>query len=134
MTTTNGRVNAAISAVPAIERHDPRADLDAWDSAIADLDAAYTTAAQARLALERHQRHLEAIEASVALGIEGKNAEERRARLVLALNDDPRHLAAVRAIDEHRAQLLDAERRVQVTKERCRLMRAALALSCPAID
>jgi hypothetical protein len=134
MTTMNGTATIIPPALSVIEVHDARADLDAWDDAITDLDAALTTAADARLTLERQQRHLEAIEASVVLSIDGKNAEERKARLVLALNDDARHLATVRKIDEQRARLLDAERRTTVAKERCRLLRSGLALVSSAVD
>ncbi len=58
-TYTNGH-RPAIITIPAIERPDPRADLDAYEDAIGELDAALATAAAARLAIERHHRALEA--------------------------------------------------------------------------
>ena len=54
--------------------------------------------------------------------------EERKARLVLTLADDPRHQRATLAQRDARRCLLDAERRAQVAKERCRLLRASLTL------
>lgn len=111
-----------------IVAHDPACDLDAWDDAITALNNALSDAAAARLALDHLHRRLEAVEASVALSVEGRNSEERKARLMLALADDHLHEETVSNIDQERTRLLDAERRVMVAKERCRLLRTALLL------
>lgn len=130
MTSTYTNGTRPTTAAPfLIETADLRAELDALEDCITDLDRALGTAADARLRLDKLNRELEAIEASILLGIEGGNAEQRKARLVLALGDDDRHVRTVQAIDAERARLLDAERRAQVARERCRLLRASLALA-----
>lgn len=116
------------STPPTLEAFDPRAELDAWDECIADLDRALRDAAAARLDLDRVAQQLERLEARHALDLEGKNAEERKARLVLVLADDPQHQRAKLAHHQARRCLLDAERRITLAKERCRLLRAACAL------
>ena len=124
MPSRNGHQSTTI---PAIEHADRLAELDAWDDALHDLDVALAEAAAARLSLDQLHRTLERIEASAVLSIEGGNAETRKARLVLTLADDARHEQTVKAIDQERARLFDAERRVTLAKERCRLIRAAIA-------
>ena len=128
MNTAMNGYHTGVATVPPIEHTNLQADLDTWDDAIAMLNDALVDAATARLRLDQLHRTLEAVEASASLTIEGKNAEERRARLVLVLTDDHRRAETVTAIDVQRARLLDAERRVQVAKERTRLLRASLAL------
>ena len=128
MNTTLNGYHTRTTTVPAIDLADVRADLDTWDDAIAMLNDALVDAAAARLRLDQLHRQMESIEASIALTIEGKNESERRARLVIALTDDHHHIETVTGIDVQRARLLDAERRMQVAKERCRLLRASLAL------
>jgi hypothetical protein len=71
---------------------------------------------------------MERIEAGLMLTIEGSNAETRKARLTLALADDARYEAARGQVAAARQALADADRRVLVTRERCRLLRATLAL------
>ena len=105
-----------------------RSDLDAWTEQIAALDAALTDAATARVTIDAETVTLERLEAGIMLGIEGGNAETRKARLTLALADDARHEAARLRLCAARVRLVDAERQVQVARERCRLLRAALAL------
>ena len=121
--------NETHATLPTLEAFDPRAELDAWDECIAELDCALRDAAAARLDLDSLALQLERLEASHALDLEGKNAEERKARLVLVLADDPRHQRAKLAYHNARRCLLDAERRATLAKERCRLLRAALSLS-----
>ena len=108
---------------------DPQAELDLWDSAITELDAALADAATARLAIGTETVTLERLEAGIMLGIEGGDAESRKARLTLALADDARYEACRRRLIDARHGLMDAERRVQVSKERCRLLRAAMMLT-----
>ena len=119
------------TAAPTIEPYDCRAELDAWDDTIAALDAALEDAAADRRAIETETLSLERLEAGHVLSIDGGNAEQRKARLTLALADDARYQAAASRLAAARQRLLDAERRVCIAKERCRLIRASLALRTP---
>jgi hypothetical protein len=128
-------MTATMTSAPFVIPTEPRpgiADLDEYDSAIAALDLALRDADAARRDLEAARRELELIEARhVAAGIDGRNEAERKARLLLALLDDPAYRNADdRARDACEAQR-DAERRVRVLMERCRLLRAAVALAAP---
>ena len=118
----------APTLLPTLDRTGAGTDLQAWSDTIAALDGALREAAAARLRIESLHRQLECIEASTLLGIEGANAETRKARLTLALADDTRHRVTVGAIDAERVRLVDAERRITTAKERCRLLRASCAL------
>jgi hypothetical protein len=124
MTTTE-----PVRTIPAIETADRTADLDAWEDQIAAMDAAMRDAAGARREIDELATHLERIEASKVLSVEGKNAEERKARLTLELADDARYAGALADLRVARERLADADRRVLVSRERCRLLRAALAVS-----
>lgn len=106
------------------------ADLDAWDSAIADLDAALGDATTERRVIEFQTAvNLPEREAELFLSAGGANAEERKARLVLAKSTDDRYQDGHSDLLQARCALLDAERRATMAKERCRLLRAALALA-----
>jgi hypothetical protein len=126
-TMKNGTITTR--PTPTIERYDPRADLDAWDDAITALDAALTDAAHARAIIEAETETLDRLQAAYVLAIDGGNAESRKARLTLALAGDARYEQHRQAHTTARRELLDAERRVQVMRERCRLLRAVLALA-----
>jgi hypothetical protein len=115
----------AIAVSTAAENH--AADLDAWDSEIANLNIALRDLAVARAQIEIETEALERVEADVRLSVEGQNADIRRARLTLALADDRRHVEHTAALRGAKAALLDADRRVTVAKERCRLLRNATA-------
>ena len=106
------------------------ADFAAWTEQITALDAALTDAATARATIDAECLTLERLEASAVLRIEGGNAETRKARLTLALADDARHEAHRQRLTAARHCLMDAERRVQVSRERCRLLRVSLGLLC----
>ena len=106
----------------------PPALLEEWAAEIAALDAALTDVAAARADIDTETTTLERVEASAVLSIEGGNAETRKARLTLLLADDARYQAHDQALRTARLRLLDAERRVSVSKERCRRVRASLAL------
>ena len=117
-----------VRTIPAIEPADRTTDLDAWDDCISAMDAALSDAAGARREIDELSTMLERIEASRVLSVEGKNAEERKARLTLELADDARYQAAFAERSDARERLADADRRVLVGRERCRLLRAVLAL------
>ncbi len=114
--------------VATIEQVDPALDLERWEEQITALDRSMREAAAARRDLDEQTAILERIEASKVLEIAGPNEAARRARLTLELADDARYLATVRAIDEQRMRLMMAERRAELLRERCKLLRAALAL------
>src|SRR3712207_5989327 len=100
-----------------------RSDLDAWTEQIAALDTALTDAAAARATIDAETVTLERLQTSILLGIEGGNAETRKARLTLTLADDAQHEATRLRICEARLRQMNAERPVQVARERCRLLR-----------
>ena len=102
------------------------AELDGWDSAITELDQALKDVAEARDELGRLHWDIELIEAKATLMAEGKNADERKANVTLALHGDPQYRAKVDRQEATKKQLAVAERRIAVTKERCRLLRAAV--------
>lgn len=127
-------LNHVISSTISIEPRDPRTDLDAWDDLIVELDQALRDASAARLAIDQEETTLERIEAGHISTIEGGNAETRKARLTLALADDARYQSHLQSLTEARRKAFDADRRVTVTKERCRLMRTSLSVSALADD
>ena len=101
-----------------------RADLiDAWQAAVSDMDTAYRDMIEARGTLDRESTRMDRREAGVSLGVEGKNAEERKARLTLALADDTHYEESRERMSKARLQALDAERRIAVARERCRIYR-----------
>ncbi len=128
--------NGTITTRPAltIERYDLRADLDAWDDAISALDAALCDASAARLTIDTEAEALERLEAAHVLAIDGGNAETRKARLTLALADDPDFQRHAQALREARHRLMNAERATTVARERCRLLRVTASLSVPALE
>lgn len=117
--------------VPTISIEQPQLahELDAWDDCISTLNQALRDIATARLSIEQEEQALDRIEASHVLSIDGGNAESRKARLTLELADDGRYQAHLRALRQARHDLMDADRRVAITKERCRLLRATVTLS-----
>ena len=102
--------------------------LEEWQETIDRLDDALRLAAAARQAIALNEDHKALAEAELTLKVEGKNELERTARLRLALLDDDVWPKADVALQEAREQLADAERRIQISRERCRLLHAAVAL------
>ena len=126
-TTETGRSLAFACPIVRTEGDRVGAEFDAWDDAIGALDQALRDQHRARVAIEEVQTAVERLEASHVLRIEGPNAEASRARMTLELADDDRYTGHLRALREARERLWDAERRVALAKERCRLIRAAIA-------
>lgn len=124
---TNGLQLAGLVFMPQ-QQPDARAELHAWDEAIRDLDQALADLAGARALIDAQSTLLDRLEASKVLSIEGPNAEARKARLTLELADDARYQSHLTGLRQARERLADADRRVAVAKERCRLLRAALAV------
>lgn len=116
----------ADSTIITIEQQNIGCELDAWDDAIRAFDEALMAVYLAKLEIEEEQVILDRIEASYVLRIEGGNAETRKARLTLDLADDDRYEAHRKALLQAREQLWRAERKVVITKERCRLLRATV--------
>ncbi len=107
---------------------DPREYLETWEHSIGVLDQALADATAARAAIDIETALLDRIEASTMLTIEGGNAETRKARLTLALADDAGYQAHLGALKAARERQADADRRIAIARERCRLLRATLAL------
>jgi hypothetical protein len=124
---TSGLQLAGLVFMPQ-QQMDARAELQAWEAAITDLDQALADLAGARAMIDTESAMLDRLEASKVLSIEGPNAEARKARLTLELVDDARYQAHLLSLRQARERLADADRRVAVAKERCRLLRAALAV------
>ncbi|MGE0545287.1 MAG: hypothetical protein AB7R89_34440 [Dehalococcoidia bacterium] len=124
---TNGLQLAGLVFMPS-QQMDARAELQAWEVAITDLDQALADLAGARAMIDAESNLLDRLEASRVLSIEGPNAEARKARLTLELADDARYQTHLSALRQARERLADADRRVAVARERCRLLRAALTV------
>lgn len=105
------------------------ADLDRWEATIDQLDAALRDTATARATLDRLAVQMDRAEARHLLAVEGRNEAERKARLTLTLADDPAYERLREEREEARDHLALADRAVQVLRERCRLLRAALAIA-----
>lgn len=124
----NGSTNVAMAGLLWVQQTDPRPVLDAYDDAISAMNTAYADAAAARAALDEEALPMERIEARLMVSIEGGNAETRKARLTLALAEDSRFQAHLVAHRSARERLADAERRISVQRERCRLFRSMIGL------
>lgn len=124
----NGTGNMTLAGLLFVQQTDARAELEAWREAIGALDVALADLAGARASIEAESQMLERIEASKVLTIEGANAETRKAKLTLELADDARYELTAKALRAARARLADADRRVTIERERCRLLRAALTV------
>ncbi len=124
----NGTTNMQLAGLVFMKQSEPQAELAAWQEAIADLDQALRDLTAARTEIEAQSNLLDRIEATKVLTIEGGNAETRKARLTLELADDGRYQAQLNCMRMARERLADADRRVAVAKERCRLLRASLAV------
>jgi len=104
-------------------------ELQAWQKAIEALDVALGDAATARAEISRQADAMEVIEANAVLGATGSNAEARKAGVTLALAGDLSYQELAGRVRDARSRLADAERRVAVLKERCRLLRVGAALA-----
>ena len=66
------------------------------------------------------------------LELSGPNEAARRARLCLELADDAKYRVHLDNVRVARSCLADAEARIAASKERCRLLRAAIQLRTTA--
>jgi hypothetical protein len=119
-----------MDTIPTIAHLTDRAGalLDELDSLISDLDAAIGDQYAARAVLADAELEMSVIEASITLDTTGPNETARKAAVTLALRQDPGYAELARTAREARTALHDADRRYQVIKARCGLVRAALAL------
>lgn len=76
--------------------------------------------AEQQIALRNAKHNLEAITAGLALGVGGKNAEERKAALAQALHTDREAVAAKQAVMRLEADLMRLEAMVEERRERRR--------------
>ena len=124
--TNHGTSPRALAASCHGVRELDQVKLDTWDDAIGALDVALTDAAAARRDLADAQSEMDCLEAAVMLRIEGGNAEQRKARITLALAELPAYQGVAAEARNARVRLADAGQRATIAKERCRLVRAAL--------
>jgi hypothetical protein len=108
--------------------------LDTWGEQVIALNLALTDAARARDRMAEVAEALSLIEAEVSLAIDGGNAEQRKARLTLALAEHSSYQEARTAQREARLRLADAERRIELARHQCRLLREAVRLGAPIDD
>lgn len=106
-----------------------RDELQAWQAAIDGLDVALDGVVMARADISRLAEALDAMEANAVLAVTASNAEARKAAVTLALADDASYQELAAQARDARQRLAEAERRVVVLKERCRLLRAGAALT-----
>ena len=125
---TGTTTHTSIPVIP-VEPLPGLALLDEYDNVIAALDLALRDADAARRTLDHARRRMDVAEARIiAAGVEGKNEAERKARLLLALLEDRPHRDADQQAQDAAEEQRQAERQVRVVTERCRLLRASLAL------
>ena len=98
------------------------------ETLITELDGALADQNAARLVVSDAESELAIIEASLTLDIEGRNEQERRARLTLALREDGGYQQLAQTARSARAAIHNAERRITVIKAHIGRVRAALAL------
>ena len=108
-------------------------DLQDWEGCIADLNLALVEVAVARDKLAELSRQMDLEESRAILEVTGANAEQRKATITLALNAEGAAYAMLaeqsRAI---RLKQADAERRAEIARQQCRLLREAVALQTAA--
>jgi hypothetical protein len=107
--------------------------LDRYTTAISYLERELNTAAAARLELDDAERQISLFEAArLAQGVDGSNEQARKANLLIALESDATYGALRDVAASARSQVVRADTHIQITRERCRLLRLSLALSAPA--
>lgn len=99
-----------------------------WRNAISRLEVALADYNQHKDFLLNATEELELLEARVVLTTEGRNEGERRSKVVLALNDSPEYQRAFERRQADQGAIWDAERRIEIAKQQCRLAATTLAL------
>jgi hypothetical protein len=122
-------MTADIITIDALKARQTALDgLHDWDESIVSLSVALADAATARDRLSQLADELSLAEARIVLSVEGRNEAERKANLTIALAEHEPYRALIAEQRRRRLALADAERRIAVSKESCRLLRAAVAL------
>jgi hypothetical protein len=116
----------AIDAPYDIPRINPDIDdlLAEWRQTIQSLSEALAAVGSAKDRIVSLTRAQDLEEAERMLIIDGKNAEQRNANLKMRLAASPSYEANLTALKTARLDLADAERRVNVAREHCRLFQA----------
>lgn len=103
--------------------------VDQYQERIGDLDTALADAATSRRTAQMWREDLARIEATILLaGVEGRNETERKAALLVTLDADTDYQLVRERLAEAVTAQTDAERRADVAREWCRLLRGALAV------
>jgi hypothetical protein len=105
-----------------------------YAAAIKDRVSAAEELLRHRIAIERYERELRVCEARLLLerAAEGKNAEERSARLLIRSAEDNTCQRLRALIEQERLSTGVADRLALQATEQCRLLRLRLALTVPA--
>ena len=107
-------------------------ELDTWDDELTQLNLALLDAALARDRLAEATRQMDLEEAREIIGTSGGNAETRKAAVLLTLHERcPIYADLLKQSREQRLKLADAERRAELARQRCRLLREAVRLAQP---
>lgn len=102
---------------------------------ILDLAKALDQKLRATARVKASRLHLEEARALVFLnGVEGKNAEERAARLTLALRDAPDYQFALRDISEAEMALDEADAWLETTRMRLSANKAQLRIAAACLE
>ena len=107
--------------------------VESYQTAISNRTEAAQEQCDRRFLLDALERRLKLAEAELLLNGagEGKNAEERSARLLLAVSESEECQALRTAIEAERQAIGAAERQMAEATETCRLLRLQLALCAP---
>jgi hypothetical protein len=111
-----------------IDRLDTKPSLEALRTLIEGIPDAEHAVAQAKLAVQLAQESLDFRAAELVYGVEGKNAEERKADLLSKQQADPEHKKRLKVLREAQAKVDEAEREAKVLRHRERFHHARLAL------
>ncbi len=110
-----------------------KASLMGQDDLILDARLKATERIEVDEKLSELRQRLDVSEAHLSLTIEGKNADERKARLVIALSEDERHQKLVKEVSEltaYQAELdadiVQLERQIATSSQRLRLVEVSL--------
>jgi hypothetical protein len=107
--------------------------ITAYQDAISSRAQAATGQVEHRLMLDACERKLKLYEAEILLGgaCDGKNAEERAAKLLQASAESEECRSLRHSIEQERRAVAKADREVVEQTELCRLLRLQLALCVP---
>jgi hypothetical protein len=106
--------------------------LDRYTTAIAELGQQLEQASAARLELDELERAITLVEAARLLGgVEGTNEAQRKANLLVMLEADEDYSDLRLEALALRKRIAESDTQIQISRERCRLLRLSLALAAP---